>query len=146
MLNRLCVGAALAVALAGCRRAPDAPVSVTSALEAPAPSSAVVTSPPDSGASAYTNEMQAENLRAQAAELGIARLAKPSTAAEFEQPRPRRTITRQEGIALTREMAREAEAARLGIEGDKNRPIAIPTETPGLIPGDNKGSPIETAP
>jgi hypothetical protein len=148
--NKRLAGAALAAALAaGCRRAPAAPVvdaagGVT--LAAPAPSSTVVTSPLGAGASSYTNEMQAQNLRDQAAELGISRLSKPSIASGMDSDAPHRTITYHEVIERTRVMTREAEAERHAIEGDKNKSVAIPTQTPDILPGNKEGSPIEDAP
>ena len=149
MRNKRLAGAALtAVLAAGCRR-PSAPPAADAAggvtLEAPAPSSTVVTSPLGADASGYTNEMQAQNLRDQAAELGISRLTKPSTDAG-DSDEPQRTITYQEGVERTLRMTREAEAERRAIEGDKNKSVAIPTQTPDLIPGDKTGVPIENAP
>ena len=150
MRNSLLVGAALAAALAAACRRPSAPPASPAAddgvtLAPPAPSSTVVTSPLASDASSYTNEMQAQNLRDQAAELGISRLAKPSTEAASESDQPRRTITYQEGVERTRAMTREVEAERRAIEGDKNKSVAIPTQTPGILPGNKAGSPIESA-
>src|SRR6202040_3115655 len=142
--NKRLAGAALAAALAaGCRRAPAAPLAGAAggvALTAPAPSSTVVTSPLGADASSYTNEMQAQNLRDQAAELGISRLAKPSTLSSPESDEPHRTITYQEGVERTRKMTREAEAERHAIEGDKNKSVAIPTQTPGILPANKAGS------
>ena len=112
-------------------------------LTAPAPSSTVVTSPLSADAGSYTNEMQAQNLRDQAAELGIRRFAKPSTDAEPDESH--RTITYQEGIERTRAMTRAAEAERHAIERDKIKSVAIPTQTPGILPGNKAGSPIENA-
>lgn len=116
-------------------------------LEAPAPSSTVVTSPLGVDSSSFTNEMQAQNLRDQAAELGISRLAKPSTESSGDDSsEPHRTITYQEGLERTREMTREAAAERRAISSDANKSVAIPTRTPGVLAGEKAGSPIENSP
>ena len=146
--NKRLAGAALAAALAtGCKRPPEAPTPADGVtLDAPAPSSTVVTSPLANGASVYTNEMQAQNLRDQAAALGISGLAKPSTPGnENEMEGPHRTITYQEGIERTAAMTRQAMSERHAIEGDKNKSVSIPTETAGVLPANSEGSPIETS-
>ena len=151
MLKNKYVGAVLlaALAAASCRRAPkpapDPSSGVT--LAAPTPSSTTVASPLGEVTTGYTNEMQAENLRGQAVELGISRLTRPSTRSGAENDdAPHRTITYQEGIERTRDMAAEAEAERHAIEGDKNKSVAIPTDTAGVIPAKKTGAPIENAP
>jgi hypothetical protein len=147
VLRNRFAGAALCAALAaGCGRAPkpapDPGNGVT--LQAPAPSSATVASPLGEVTTGYTNEMQAENLRGQAAELGISRLTRPSSRAGAENDdAPHRTITYQEGVERTRDMAAEAEAERHAIEGDKNKSVAIPSDTAGVLPKKNQGAPIE---
>jgi hypothetical protein len=91
--------------------------------------------------------MQAENLRGQAADLGISRLAKPSMTSGMDPDEaPRRTITYQEGVQRTLKITRQAEAARHAIEGDKNKSVALPSETPGVLPANKEGAPIENAP
>lgn len=144
--NKL-LGAALAALALGCRKPAPAPVKdVTGGvtLDAPAPSSNTVTSPLGPETTGYTNEMQAQNLRDEAAKLGISRLAKPSTLS-MESDEPQRTITYQEGIERTREMARDAEAERHAIEGDKNKSVSLPTQTPGSIKDGSGGAPIENS-
>jgi hypothetical protein len=103
----------------------------------------MVTSPLAAGASSYTNEMQAQNLRDQAAQLGINGLAKPSVDMGDESNAPRRTITYQQGVERTLSMTDSAMAARHAIEGDKNKSVALPSETPGLVPADKTGAPID---
>lgn len=143
--NNLLAAAALAAALAAaCRRAPAAPAAGDGVeLAAPAPSSTIIKDPLAAGASSYTNEMQAQNLREQAGQLGIDGLTKPSFPSEDESERPHRTITYQEGIERTLGMTRNAEAARHAIEGDKNKSVALPTETPGMLPANKGGAPID---
>jgi hypothetical protein len=143
-------GAALLAALAAaCGRKPAAPAPDPSggvSLAAPTPSSATVASPLGAETTGYTNEMQAQNLRDQAASLGISRLAKPSVPGGFDNSNePHRTITYQEGIERTREMAAEAEAERHSIEGDKNKSVALPTQTPGVLTPNKEGSPVENS-
>ena len=92
--------------------------------------------------SPYTNEMQAENLRAQAAELGISKFGKPmEPGSGFEAPRP--TITYEEGLERTREMTLEFAAQRRVIDADENEIVALATHTPGVIPKESRGGPIE---
>jgi hypothetical protein len=148
--SRALAGAAAALVLAGaCGRKPQAPAPDPSGgvtLTAPAPSSSTVASPLGAETTGYTNEMQAQNLREQAADLGISRLAKPSMPGGFENANePQRTITYQEGIERTREMAAEAESTRHAIEGDKNKSVALPTPTPGVLSPNKEGSPIENS-
>lgn len=148
-LSKRLAGAALAAALAaGCKPAPEPPApdptgGVT--LEAPAPSSATVTSPLAAETTGFTNEMQVQSLRDQAAALGIRRLARPSVQA-MDSDEPQRTLTYQEGVERTREMASDAEAERHAIEGDKNKSVAIPTDTAGVLPVNKEGAPIESPP
>ena len=131
---------------AACGRKPAPPASDPSggvSLAAPTPSSATIASPLGAETTGYTNEMQAQNLRDQAAELGISRLAKPSVSGGFDNANePHRTITYQEGIERTREMAAEAESERHSIEGDKNKSVALPTQTPGVLTSNAEGAPI----
>ena len=145
MLKNKIAGAVLLAALAACKRDPK-PSAVENpvTLAAPAPSSSTVASPLGSAATGYTNEMQAENLRGQAVELGISRLTRPSSRSGAENDdAPHRTITYQEGIERTREMAADAEAERHAIEGDKNKSVALPSSTAGVVPVNKTGSPIE---
>ena len=152
MRSRFLAGAALAAALAaGCRRAPDAPSPAPDSaagvtLAAPAPSSTVVISPLDSGASSYTNEMQAQNLRDEAAQLGIRRFARPSAELGSETQDDRPTIGYQEGLDRTRAYEREIEAERHSIEKDKNKPVTVPGQTPAILFGDKQGVPIAKDP
>ena len=148
MRNSSRAGAALTVALvAGCGRSPaPAPApdpTADAVLAAPAPSSTVVTSPLGAGASSYTNEMQAQNLRDQASQLGIERLSPPSDGGGSDDGGSRQMITYQQGLDRTRELAREVEAQRHAIEKDQNRTVAIPSQTPAILSGGKEGSPIE---
>lgn len=112
-------------------------------LEAPAPSSTVVASPLASSGTGYTNEMQAQNLREQAAELGIQRLGKISGGTAEEDERP--PISYQEGLARTKAYARQFEAARRQLDRGKPKTVSIPGETPRLLPGAASGAPVETS-
>jgi hypothetical protein len=144
--SNLLAGAALLAALAAaCKPAPPAPEpDPTGGVALTAPSSSTIASPLGPSSGTFTNEMQAQVLRDQAAELGISRLAKPSVQSG-DSDEPTRTITYQEGVQRTREMARDAEAERRAIEGDKNKSVAIPTDTAGLVPKKGAGEPIESA-
>ncbi len=93
----------------------------------------------------YTNEMQAQNLRDQAAALGISKLARPSDqGAETDEARP--AITYEEGLARTREYAREFEAQRHALEKDKPKSVTLPGATPTILPGHKEGAPVEPEP
>jgi len=133
-----------ALVLAACGRKPAAPESdPAGGVSLAAPSSSTIVSPLAAETTGFTNEMQAQNLREQAAELGISRLAKPSIQGGFDNDNEaHRTITYQEGIERTREMAADAEAERHAIEGDKNKSVALPTPTPGILTPNKEGEPI----
>ena len=147
MRNRLFAGAALAAALAAaCKPAPPAPApDPTGGAKLAAPA-ATIPSPLGSGASTYTNEMQAQNLRDQAAQLGITRFARPSAPLGSEAENDHPTITYQEGLDRTRQLAGEIEAERHALEKDKNKTVAIPNQTPAILSGDKRGAPIDGAP
>jgi hypothetical protein len=143
--NKALVAAALAVAAASaCRRAP-APAATDSAptpsLTAPTKS---VVSPLGPDATGYTNEMQADHLRSESAKLGISRLDKPADPA-VENAEPAGPVTYEEGVARTREYAREFEAERHAIDKERVKVVQIPGGTPGLIPGRQEGAPIGSA-
>jgi hypothetical protein len=142
--NSALAAAALLLA-AACGRKPAAPEpEAAPGVTLAAPSSSTIVSPLGSETTGYTNEMQAQNLREQAAELGISRLAKPSVPGGFDNDNePHRTLTYQEGIERTREMAADAAAQRRAIEGDKNKSVALPTPTPGILAPNREGEPIE---
>jgi hypothetical protein len=145
--SRLAAAALAAALAAGCRRAPEPPADLGGGadLSAPAPSSSTVASPLDAGPGSFTNEMQAQSLTDQAEALGIRRLDKPSARSEDDDDgAPHQPITYKEGMKRTREMAREFETERHAIEGDKNKPVALPTETPGLLGDKSKdGAPLQ---
>ncbi|MBI3565724.1 MAG: hypothetical protein HY079_11050 [Elusimicrobia bacterium] len=144
--NRLLVGAAaLAAALAGCKRAPPPADAALPAgevkLAAPAPAGVGLAAETTS----YTNEMQAANLREQAAELGISRLTRPSDqTADPDEARP--MISYEEGLERTRELSQEFEAQRHAIDRDKRKTVTLPGTTPGMLPGKKEGAPVEPAP
>lgn len=130
--------------MAACGRKPaPSEAEPAAGVSLAAPSSSTIASPLGAETTGFTNEMQAQNLREQAAELGIKRLAKPSIQGGFDNDNePHRTITYQEGIERTRAMAADAEAERRAIEGDKNKSVALPTATPGMLTPNREGSPI----
>lgn len=145
--NNLLAGAALAAALtAGCRRAePPAGAAPGVSLEAPAPSSATLASPLGVETTDYTNEMQAQTLRDEAAKMGISRFGRPSDQGS-ETEEVRAPLTYQEGLAQTRQLARDLEARRHVIDKDKNKTVALPSAVPSILPGRKEGAPIEPAP
>ena len=146
--NKLVAGAAFAAALtAGCGRGAPAPTDAAPGvtLAAPAPSSATLASPLGAETTDYTNEMQAQNLRDQAAQLGISKFGRPSNQGS-ETEEVRAPITYDEGMARTKELSRELAAQRHAIDKDKNKTVALPGATPGILPGPKEGAPIETGP
>ena len=143
--NKIAVGAAFAAALiAGCRKpapAPDPGANVT--LAPPTPSSATVASPLGSLTSDYTNEMQAQHLREQASELGITKFTQPSVQQDEDAGPP---LTTEEGVERTRELTKQVAAQRRAIEKGRDKTVALPSSTPGIIPSRKEGAPIEPAP
>lgn len=123
-------------------RADEAPPAA--ALDAPAPSSATIASPLAEGPGAFTNEMQAEGLRDEAARLGIERVSRPEDEDDSEEPRP--LVGEEEGLARTRAYARQFEAERHALDRDKVKNVTLPGETPGLMPARKGGAPLEPAP
>ena len=144
MRNNLFAGAVLLAALAaGCGRAPTPAPDPAGGVTLTAPSATIV-SPLAAQTSSYTNEMQAQNLRAEAAALGISKFGKPAEQLA-DTDGQRETITYQEGLDRTRATAREIEKQRHALERDKNKTVALPTPTPGLVPGNKEGAPIENS-
>jgi hypothetical protein len=146
--SKLLVGAVLAAALAaGCRRAAPAPADAAAGvtLSAPAPSSTTLSVSLGDGATGYTNEMQAENLRGEASQLGIKKFGMPS-AQGSETEEVRAPIGYQEGIERTRAYAREFETQRRALDKDKNKSVALPNSIPGILAGKKEGSPLEPEP
>ncbi|MDE2511449.1 MAG: hypothetical protein KGL74_10025, partial [Elusimicrobia bacterium] len=90
--NNLLAGAALAAALtAACGKpAPEENAPAVN-LAPPEPSSATAASPLGAETSDYTNEMQAQNLRDQAAALGIEKFKSPHQDDEDEDDTPMTT-------------------------------------------------------
>ena len=142
--------AALLLALvltAGCRREAPAERSGTPGvtLTAPTPSSSTVPSPLGAETTGYTNEMQAQNLRDEAAQLGIRKFGRPSNQGP-ESEEGAAPLTYDEGLARTRELTQSLAAQRRAIDKGKNKTVALPTTTPGILPGRKEGAPIEPAP
>lgn len=146
--NKLLAGAALAAALsAGCRRAAPAPAAgpdVT--LAAPAPSSATIASPLGAQTTGYTNEMQAQSLRDQAAELGISKLSRPGARGQDGADDGAPPATYDEGMARTKLLTAELKAQNRAINRGKDKTVAIPAEIPAVLLGPKSGGPIEPAP
>ncbi len=152
---RACAALAAASALAAvaCRRGPapdaDRPSAPEANLEAPAPSSSVITSPLASPDTSYTNAMQADSLRRQAAEMGISRIgrgaADDSSAAEEDGP-PAAPLTRRQSVARLRAYSREFAAERRALEKGQPKTVALPGGTPRLLPQADSGSPLDAGP
>jgi hypothetical protein len=146
--NSLLAGAVLAAALAAaCRRAPEPEPDPAAGVTLTAPAASTIVSPLSAPTTTYTNEMAAQNFRAEAETLGISRLSRPGEQRQLASDGPTPQITYQEGVDRTRAASDEFAAQRHAIERGKDKTVAIPTETAGLIPGKKDGgAPIESAP
>ncbi len=128
---------------AGCRRAPE-PAGASAlpsgdvALSTPVPTGGGLSA----ATTGYTNEMQAQNLRDQAAQLGIRKLTRPSDQGS-ESEEIRAPISYEEGLERTREYSRQFEAQRHAIEKDRRKTVTLPSATPVILPGPKEGAPIE---
>lgn len=141
MRNSLLRAAVLAAIAAGCRK-PAPPPAADAGGSAPAPPPPPAAAARDVCAASYTNEMQAANIRAEAAQMGIRALDKPSEDAESgDAARP--PITYEEGLRRTKEYARDFEVQRLAIDRNKPRAVALPGSTPQLIPARAGGAPVQ---
>jgi hypothetical protein len=152
--NRLTVPALAvltALAAAACRRA-EAPeetgdLAPGTTLEAPAPSSGVVKSPLAQPPDGFTNEMQADNLRRQAAALGISRLGKTETAAEQESAEePPQPLTHEESLARLRHYSQGFASQRRALDRDKTKSVPLAGKTPRLMPRVDAGAPLDAGP
>ncbi|MFI5345518.1 MAG: hypothetical protein ACHQ51_04005, partial [Elusimicrobiota bacterium] len=110
----------------------------------PTPSSATLASPLGTQTSDYTNEMQAQNLRDQSTQLGIAKFAQPSAQDDDEERGP--MVSAEEGLEHTREMTQQLAAQRRAIDKERNKSVVLPTSTPAIIPTRKEGAPIEPPP
>lgn len=142
--HSLLAGAALAAALtAACGKPAPEESAPAVTLAPPEPSSATVTSPLGAVTTDYTNEMQAQNLRDQAAALGIDKFNSPRRSDEDEDDTP---VSTEEGLARTRRLTRDLAAQRRAIDKDRDKTVVIPHDTPALIPSRKAGAPIEDDP
>lgn len=138
-INRLL--AALTAALwigAACKRAPDAASEApVPELAAPAPSSTFVSTPLDTASTGYTNEMQAENLRKEAAEMEGPPQGPPPPLSKAEVRERRRRL---------RELTRELERMRRGMEGGRDKSVTLPGDTVSPIPGQAPDGALDSRP
>jgi hypothetical protein len=145
--NNIPAGTLLLAALAaGCGKpAPETGASPGVTLSPPEPSSATVASPLGAETTDYTNEMQAQTLRDEAAKMGITRFGRPSDQGS-ETEDVRAPLTYREGLAQTHQLALDLEARRHVIDKDKNKTVALPSAVPAILPGRKQGGPIAPPP
>ena len=118
---------ALATALllgAACKCAPVEAPADTPELAAPQPSSSLVMSPLDTAATGYTNEMQAANLSRETFELGIQQISK-----HLEEGGAG-VVEKKDRMAQLKEIRLELTRARRGIDGARDKSVALPGSIP----------------
>jgi hypothetical protein len=134
--------ALLAAFGAACRRAP-APAPEDDA-SIPLPSTTTLAAADAVVNSSFTNEMQAQMLRQEAAKLGIDELSRPGEpGADTGDPRP--PISYEEGLARTKRYTKEFEAERRALDSKKPKTVILPGNTPDIIPVRKAGAPIENS-
>ncbi len=114
-----------------CQRAPIIVPAETPALAPPEASSLLVVTPLDKAAADYTNEMQADNLRRETAELGIRTVNQ--RAAEDEANHEESKVPIAGKLEQLREMRLELTRLRHGIESAYDKSVALPGPTVTLI-------------
>jgi hypothetical protein len=138
---------ALAAALllgAACKRAPVEVPAATPELSAPEPSSSLISTPLDAAATGYTNEMQAANLSRETSELGIQHISKNIEEGDPREekrdaPPPLSPVEKKERMAQLKEMRMEFTRMRRGIDGARDKSVALPGSTAAIIPGRESG-------
>lgn len=140
------IAAAALLLLAACKRAPVEAPPETPELSAPEPSSKLISTPLDSASTGYTNEMQAANLSRETGELGIRQISKhidesegESAAPDRPAPPPMSAAERKERMAQLKEMREEFSRMRRGIDGARDKSVALPGTTAAIIPGRESG-------
>ncbi len=135
--------AALLLSVA-CQRAPAPVPDETPELAPPAPSSSLIATPLDHVSTGYTNEMQAENFTRETGELGIQQLSKHIEEGEPAQenrgaPPPMTEAEKKERLEQLKEMRQEFTRMRRGIDGARDKSVALPGSTAAIIPGRESG-------
>jgi hypothetical protein len=139
---------ALAAALllcASCRRSTAPAPLETPELAPPEPSASLITTPLDKAATGYTNEMQAANLRRETDELDIREISKhleekDSSADGRAAPPPPSAAEKKERLARLKKMRLEFTRMRQGIDGARDKSVALAGSTAGIIPGRASGT------
>ncbi len=129
---------------AACKRAPVEAPPETPELAAPEPSVNLVVTPLDRATTGYTNEMQAANLSRETLELGIQQISKHIEEGDRGQenrgaPPPLSEVEKKERMAQLREMGNEFTRMRRGIDGARDKSVALPGQTAAIIPGRESG-------
>lgn len=142
--KRLVWTAAALLLGAACKRAPEPVPAETPELSAPEPSSSLIATPLDAAATGYTNEMQAANLSRETSEMGIQHISKQGSEDEPAQensgaPPPLSAVEKKERMAQLKEMRLEFTRIRRGIDGARDKSVALPGSTAAIIAGRQSG-------
>lgn len=129
---------------AACRRAPVEAPAETPELAPPAPSSSLILTPLDTAATGYTNEMQAENLSKETAELGIQHISKHIEEGDAGQenrgaPPPLSEVEKKERMEQLKEMRLEFTRLRRGIDAQRDKSVVLGGSVASMIPGRTSG-------
>jgi hypothetical protein len=129
---------------AACKRAPVETPAETPDLAAPAPSSSLVVTPLDGASTGYTNEMQAANLTKETSELGIQQISKnieegDNGAENRGAPPPLSSVEKKERMDQLKEMRQEFTRMRRGIDGARDKSVALTGSTAAIITGRESG-------
>ncbi|MDD5301695.1 MAG: protease complex subunit PrcB family protein [Elusimicrobia bacterium] len=116
----------------------------TPELSAPEPSSSLISTPLDNASTGFTNEMQAANLTKETSELGIQQISKNIEEGDSGQenrpaPPPLTAVEKKERMAQLKEMRMEFTRMRRGIDGARDKSVALPGSTAAIIPGRESG-------
>ena len=144
---------ALAAALilcAACKPAPAPPPEETPELAPPEPSASLVVTPLDTASTGFTNEMQAENLSKETAELGIQHISKhieegAPDGSRRGPPPPLSEVEKKERMEQLREMRKEFTRLRRGIDAQRDKSVALPGSTAAIIKGRESGGMVGVA-
>ncbi|MBI3288173.1 MAG: hypothetical protein HYZ74_01500 [Elusimicrobia bacterium] len=118
--------------LAACRRAPEPPAEPTPELEPPPAVSSILKTPLNAATTGYTNEAQAESLRAE------------MMGAREDPPAPRKP-SQKERLSQMRDMTQQFSRIRRDMEDAREKSVALPGGTPVLLKKsqDDGGGPLE---
>lgn len=129
---------------AACKRAPVEAPAETPDLSAPEPSSSLISTPLDSAATGFTNEMQAANLAQETSDMGIQHISKTIEEGRNDDPRrgppaPLSEVEKKERLEQLRDMRLEFTRLRRGIDAQRDKSVVLPGSTATIIKGRESG-------